>query len=162
MSSCFFSSRLNIRISAISVCRKRLSTAFPKEPVPPVINSFLFKNIQILNVKKRCLWVQATAGYPQQLAEPARNVTRPILARSIISNNVNKVSTHTLWGLAPTRNPNQYHTLQNDMSANKSTNRLKKMDVKHPVGYPSYPISHYLFKLAIYSNTQRDLRWNVS
>jgi hypothetical protein len=31
------SSRLKIRISAISVERKRRSTALPKEPVPPVI-----------------------------------------------------------------------------------------------------------------------------
>lgn len=33
----FFSSREKMRISAMSVLRKRLSTAFPKLPVPPVI-----------------------------------------------------------------------------------------------------------------------------
>src|SRR5690242_12656724 len=45
MSSCFFSSRLKMRISAMSVCRKRSSTALPNEPVPPVIKSVLFLNI---------------------------------------------------------------------------------------------------------------------
>src|SRR5215207_508131 len=45
MSSCFFSSRLNTRISATSVSRNRFSTALPKVPVPPVIRSVLFANI---------------------------------------------------------------------------------------------------------------------
>ncbi len=46
MSSCFFSSRLKILISRISVSRKRLRTALPKEPVPPVINKhFPLKSI---------------------------------------------------------------------------------------------------------------------
>src|SRR5690554_7252215 len=44
MSSCFFSSRLKIRISSMSVPRKRLRTALPKEPVPPVINNTFFEN----------------------------------------------------------------------------------------------------------------------
>lgn len=39
MSSCFFSSREKMRISAMSVLRKRLRTALPKLPVPPVIIS---------------------------------------------------------------------------------------------------------------------------
>ena len=47
MSSCFFSSRLKIRISAISESKKRPNTALPNEPVPPVINKVLFKNIYI-------------------------------------------------------------------------------------------------------------------
>src|SRR3546814_14968374 len=50
MSSCFFSSRLKMRISVISVAKKRFSTAFPKEPVPPVIKSVdpLFINLLAL------------------------------------------------------------------------------------------------------------------
>ena len=49
MSSCFFSSREKIRISRISVSRKRFSTAFPKEPVPPVIISVLLAKILIIH-----------------------------------------------------------------------------------------------------------------
>src|SRR4030095_12901863 len=45
MSSCFFSSRLNTRISAKSEWMKRWSTALPKEPVPPVIIRVLSLNI---------------------------------------------------------------------------------------------------------------------
>ena len=37
MSSCFFSSREKMRISARSVFMKCLSTVLPNEPVPPVI-----------------------------------------------------------------------------------------------------------------------------
>ena len=37
MSSCFFSSREKMRISARSVFTKCLSTVLPKLPVPPVI-----------------------------------------------------------------------------------------------------------------------------
>src|SRR5690349_12410738 len=45
MSSCFFSSRLKMRISFTSVSRKRRRTALPKEPVPPVISNTLPENI---------------------------------------------------------------------------------------------------------------------
>ena len=46
MSSCFFSSRLKIRISPTSSFRrKRLATALPKEPVPPVMSSVLSLNM---------------------------------------------------------------------------------------------------------------------
>ena len=45
ISSCFFSSRENIRISAIWVERKRFNTAPPKDPVPPVIRRVLFVNM---------------------------------------------------------------------------------------------------------------------
>jgi hypothetical protein len=38
----FFSPRLNIRISAISIAKNRLSTALPKDPVPPEISKHLF------------------------------------------------------------------------------------------------------------------------
>ena len=41
ISSCFFSSRLKIRISEISEFKKCFRTAFPNEPVPPVINNFI-------------------------------------------------------------------------------------------------------------------------
>lgn len=44
----FFSSRLKMRISAMSVRRKRLRTALPDEPVPPVIISVLPAKILIL------------------------------------------------------------------------------------------------------------------
>lgn len=40
-----FSSRENIRISLISVSKKRFNTALPKEPVPPVINRILSLNM---------------------------------------------------------------------------------------------------------------------
>src|SRR5271157_2982954 len=45
ISSCFFSSRLKMRISPMSVWRKRRKTALPKLPVPPVISRVLFLNI---------------------------------------------------------------------------------------------------------------------
>src|SRR5712664_4133690 len=45
MSSCFFSSRLKIRISPTSVSRSRFSTALPNDPVPPVIIKVLFLNM---------------------------------------------------------------------------------------------------------------------
>ena len=48
MSSCFFSSREKMRISPMSVFRKRLSTALPKLPVPPVISSTLSLNKLII------------------------------------------------------------------------------------------------------------------
>src|SRR5262245_40298676 len=41
ISSCFFSSRLKMRISRTSLDRKRLSTVLPNDPVPPVIISTL-------------------------------------------------------------------------------------------------------------------------
>ena len=44
MSSCFFSSREKMRISARSVFMKCLSTVLPNEPVPPVI-------IRVLSLK---------------------------------------------------------------------------------------------------------------
>src|SRR3569833_1519180 len=44
MSSCFFSSRLKTRISPKSLRRKRLRTALPKEPVPPVMRRTLSLN----------------------------------------------------------------------------------------------------------------------
>src|SRR5580658_5865565 len=47
MSSCFCSSRLKIRISRTSVARKRLSTALPKDPVPPVISNTLSENTSL-------------------------------------------------------------------------------------------------------------------
>jgi len=43
MSSCFFSSRLNIRISLISESKNLRSTALPNDPVPPVIKRILSK-----------------------------------------------------------------------------------------------------------------------
>ena len=45
MSSCFFSSRLKMRISGCRCLRKRPTTALPNEPVPPVISSVLSLNI---------------------------------------------------------------------------------------------------------------------
>ena len=45
MSSCFFSSRLNILISFKSELIKCFKTALPKEPVPPVIIRTLSLNI---------------------------------------------------------------------------------------------------------------------
>src|SRR5699024_8617264 len=49
MSSCFFSSREKMRISARSESRKCLSTVEPKEPVPPVIIRVLsLKNLDVL------------------------------------------------------------------------------------------------------------------
>ena len=45
MSSCFFSSRLRMRISRRSDARKRRRTALPNEPVPPVISRVRFLNI---------------------------------------------------------------------------------------------------------------------
>ncbi len=47
MSSCFFSSRLKMRISAKSEVRKRDSTALPNEPVPPVMRRTLSLNMGI-------------------------------------------------------------------------------------------------------------------
>src|SRR5579862_3404508 len=44
MSSCFFSSRLKTRISAKSESSRRVSTALPNEPVPPVIRRILSLN----------------------------------------------------------------------------------------------------------------------
>ena len=48
MSSCFFSSRLKMRISLMSESRKRRNTALPKEPVPPVIRRTLSLNMDII------------------------------------------------------------------------------------------------------------------
>src|ERR1017187_7353566 len=45
MSSCFFSSRLKIRISANPVLLAMSTTALPKVPVPPVINRVRPANI---------------------------------------------------------------------------------------------------------------------
>src|SRR5918994_171045 len=45
MSSCFFSSRLKMRISRRPDARKRRTTALPNEPVPPVISRVLSANI---------------------------------------------------------------------------------------------------------------------
>ena len=45
MSSCFFSSRLKMRISREIGREKRCITALPKEPVPPVIARVLPANI---------------------------------------------------------------------------------------------------------------------
>ena len=42
-------SREKIRISPISVFKKRLRTAFPKEPVPPVIMSVLSLKIESIS-----------------------------------------------------------------------------------------------------------------
>lgn len=50
ISSCFFSSRLKIRISPISVYKNLFSTALPNEPVPPVINRVFPVNTPILNM----------------------------------------------------------------------------------------------------------------
>lgn len=36
-----------MRISFMSVCKKRFRTALPKDPVPPVINRVLFKKSPI-------------------------------------------------------------------------------------------------------------------
>lgn len=47
MLSCFSSSREKIRISLISVAKKRSKTALPKDPVPPVIISVFPINIDI-------------------------------------------------------------------------------------------------------------------
>src|SRR5713226_302135 len=44
ISSCFFSSRLKMRILRTSVDKKRLRTVFPKDPVPPVIINTLSLN----------------------------------------------------------------------------------------------------------------------
>ena len=49
MSSCFFSSRLKMRISAMSVSRNRRSTALPNEPVPPVMTRVLPANMLYSN-----------------------------------------------------------------------------------------------------------------
>ena len=46
MSSCFFSSRLKMRISAIFELRNCFKTALPNEPVPPVIRRHLDANIE--------------------------------------------------------------------------------------------------------------------
>src|SRR5687768_6996604 len=46
MSSCFFSSRLRMRISRTGDFAKRRSTAFPNEPVPPVISRVLSLNVE--------------------------------------------------------------------------------------------------------------------
>lgn len=43
----FFSSRLKIRISAISLYKKRFRTALTNDPVPPVISRILFLNIKL-------------------------------------------------------------------------------------------------------------------
>ena len=48
MSSCFFSSREKIRISLMSLFKKRRRTALPKLPVPPVINKTLSWNTDII------------------------------------------------------------------------------------------------------------------
>src|SRR5262245_40329498 len=45
MSSCFFSSRLKMRISRSSEPRKRRTAALPKDPVPPVMRSVLPSNM---------------------------------------------------------------------------------------------------------------------
>ena len=47
MSSCFFSSRERMRISLMSVFKKRSTTAWPKEPVPPVMRRTLSLSIFI-------------------------------------------------------------------------------------------------------------------
>lgn len=47
MSSCFFSSRLKIRISRRSLSINLRNTALPKLPVPPVINNTLSLNMLI-------------------------------------------------------------------------------------------------------------------
>src|SRR5215212_8153484 len=49
MSSCFFSSRLKMRISPISALKKRRSTALPNVPVPPVMTSVLLLSIRGLD-----------------------------------------------------------------------------------------------------------------
>src|SRR5436309_12651458 len=45
MSSCFFWSRLNTRISPMPVSRNLRSTALPNVPVPPVMRRILLSNI---------------------------------------------------------------------------------------------------------------------
>src|SRR5829696_5375810 len=52
MSSCFFSSRLKMRISPISVETKRWMTALPKEPVPPVTRRVLDENMTSAPVRR--------------------------------------------------------------------------------------------------------------
>ncbi len=47
MSSCFFSSRLNMRTSLKFNFSRRATAAFPNEPVPPVIRTFILSNIPI-------------------------------------------------------------------------------------------------------------------
>ena len=44
---CFFSSREKTRISPMSVLKNRVSTALPKEPVPPVIRRLLPENTEL-------------------------------------------------------------------------------------------------------------------
>src|SRR6266849_5217727 len=44
MSCCFFSSRLKTRTARMPVVRRRRNTAFPKEPVPPVIMTVQLSN----------------------------------------------------------------------------------------------------------------------
>ena len=53
MSSCFFSSRLKMRISRSPEWRNLSRTAFPKEPVPPVMRRTLPSNIPILHAVKK-------------------------------------------------------------------------------------------------------------
>src|SRR6185295_6203362 len=62
MSSCFFSSRLKMRISRTSEERKRRVTALPKEPVPPVIKSVLSVNGPLL------VDIRAALGVPHRVA----------------------------------------------------------------------------------------------
>src|SRR6266513_3985235 len=65
MSSCFFSSRLNTRISASSESRKYSRTAWPNEPVPPVMSRILSLNMGV------CGWVVADCGQlPELVHEP--------------------------------------------------------------------------------------------
>src|SRR5690606_107149 len=56
MSSCFFSSRLRMRISPTPWLRKRRRTALPNEPVPPVMSSFAPPNLVVSD------WILSVCG----------------------------------------------------------------------------------------------------
>ena len=61
MSSCFFSSRLKMRISRICVFRNRRSTALPKEPVPPVTRRTRLSNMGNIEVLLECIGASGLA-----------------------------------------------------------------------------------------------------
>ena len=67
MSSCFFSSRLRMRISLMSESRKQRSTALPNEPVPPVISNILSLNTDML-------WLYVFVAPTRRDNEPPRGV----------------------------------------------------------------------------------------
>src|SRR5262252_1254380 len=69
MSSCFFSSRLKMRISRSPELRKRRTTALPNEPVPPVISRVWLSNMpRILSGRPEQKTVAPDAFDEQQAA----------------------------------------------------------------------------------------------